>query len=94
MPIQMRLPKRGFKNINRVEYIPINLARLQAMAEKFDVKTIDLEWLVSNGVVGKRDKVKILAHGELNASLTVSAHACSAAAKQAIEEKGGSVNLV
>ena len=94
MPLQMRLPKRGFKNVNRVEYVPMNLARLQAMSEKFQVTTIDLEWLVSNGVVGKGDKVKILAHGDLNAALTVSAHACSAAAKQAIEEKGGSVNLV
>lgn len=94
MPLQMRLPKRGFKNINRVEYVPINLARLQAMSEKFNVKKIDLDWMISNGVVGKRDKVKILAHGELNAALTVSAHACSEAAKQAIEQKGGSLNLV
>ncbi|MBK6619675.1 MAG: 50S ribosomal protein L15 [Saprospirales bacterium] len=94
MPLQMRLPKRGFKNINRVEYVAINLARLQAMSEKFNVKKIDLDWMISNGVVGKRDKVKILAHGELNAALTVSAHACSEAAKQAIEQKGGSLNLV
>ena len=94
MPMQMRLPKRGFKNVNRVEYVPLNLARLQAISEKFEVTTIDLEWLVSNGVVGKGDRVKILANGELGAALTVSAHACSAAAKQAIEEKGGSVNLV
>lgn len=94
MPLQMRLPKRGFKNVNRVEYVPLNLARLQAISEKFKVTKIDLDWLVTNGVVGKRDKVKILAHGELNAALTVSAHACSEAAKQAIEGKGGSVNLV
>lgn len=94
MPLQMRLPKRGFKNVNRVEYTPLNLSRLQAMAEKFGVKTIDLDWLISNGVVGKGDKVKILAHGELKTPLTVSAHACSEAAKQAIEEKGGSINLV
>lgn len=94
MPLQMRLPKRGFKNVNRVEYIPLNLSRLQAMAEKHGVKTIDLDWLIANGVVKKSDKVKILAHGELKTSLSVSAHACSEAAKQAIEEKGGSVNLV
>lgn len=94
MPLQMRLPKRGFKNINRVEYVPLNLSRLQAMADKFGVKAIDLDWLVSNGVVKKSEKVKILAHGELKAPLKVSAHACSEAAKQAIEEKGGSVNLV
>jgi large subunit ribosomal protein L15 len=94
MPLQMRLPKRGFKNVNRVEYVPLNLARLQAISEKYGVKTIDLDWLVSNGIVGKGDRVKILAHGELTAALTVSAHACSATAKQAIEEKGGSLNLV
>lgn len=94
MPLQMRLPKRGFKNVNRVEYTPLNLGRLQAIADKFGVKTIDLDWLIANGVVSKGDKVKILAHGELNAPLTVSAHACSETAKQAIEQKGGSVNLV
>ena len=94
MPIQMRLPKRGFKNVNRVEYVPINLARLQAISEKYGVKTIDLDWLVANGIVGKGDRVKILANGDLTAALVVSAHACSAAAKQAIEEKGGSLNLV
>jgi large subunit ribosomal protein L15 len=94
MPLQMRLPKRGFKNVNRLEFTPINLARLQAISDKFKVTKIDLDWLVSQGIVGKRDKVKILGHGELNAALTVSAHACSAAAKQAIENKGGSINLV
>lgn len=92
--MQMRLPKRGFKNVNRVEYVPLNLARLQAISEKFKVTTIDLDWLVANGIVGKNDRVKILANGELDAALTISAHACSSAAKQAIEEKGGSVNLV
>jgi large subunit ribosomal protein L15 len=94
MPIQMRLPKRGFKNVNRVEYVPINLARLQAMSEKFQVTQIDLDWLLSNGVISKTDKVKILGAGELTAALTVSAHACSETARKAIEEKGGSVNLV
>jgi large subunit ribosomal protein L15 len=94
MPIQMRLPKRGFKNVNRVEYVPINLARLQAMSEKFQVTQIDLDWLLSNGVISKTDKVEILGAGELKAALTVSAHACSETARKAIEEKGGSVNLV
>lgn len=94
MPIQMRLPKRGFKNVNRVEYVPINLARLQAMSDKFQVAQIDMEWLISNGVISKNDKVKILGAGELTAALAVSAHACSETARKAIEEKGGSVNLV
>ncbi|MCB0617775.1 MAG: 50S ribosomal protein L15 [Saprospiraceae bacterium] len=94
MPIQMRLPKRGFKNPNRVEFVPINLGRLQEISDKYNVNTIDLETLVKHGIVGKNDKVKVLARGELQSKLTVSVHACSAAAKEAVEAKGGSVNLV
>ena len=94
MPIQMRLPKRGFKNPNRVEFVPINLGRLQEISDKYNVNTIDLETLVKHGIVGKNDKVKILARGELQSKLSVSVHACSAAAKEAVEAKGGSVNLV
>ena len=94
MPLQMRLPKRGFKSPNRVAYVGINLDRLQAISEKYKISTIDVEALVNNGIVRKNDKVKVLGNGELNTKLTVTAHACSASAKQAIEEKGGSVNLV
>ncbi|MBR9922173.1 MAG: 50S ribosomal protein L15 [Bacteroidetes bacterium] len=94
MPLQMRLPKRGFKNPNRVTYVGINLDRLQAIADKFKLDTIDLDNLVSNGIVKKTDRVKILGRGELTASVKVTAHACSASAKEAIEAKGGSVNLV
>lgn len=94
MPLQMRLPKRGFKNHNRVDYVAINLKRLQEVADKYGVSTIDIDMLVANGIVGKNDKVKVLANGELNTGLTVTAHACSATAKAAIEAKGGSINLV
>lgn len=94
MPLQMRLPKRGFKNPNRVAYVPLNLARLQAIHEKYNVDTIDMETLVANGIVKKTDKVKILGLGELKTKLTVSAHACSATAKTAIEAQGGNVNIV
>lgn len=94
MPLQMRLPKIGFKNPKRVVYVPLNLERLEAIAEKFQLDTITPENLAENGIIKKRDLVKILATGELKAKLTVSAHACSAAAKTAIEEAGGSVNLV
>ncbi len=93
MPIQMRLPKRGFKNFNRVEYVPINVERLQAISEKYSLTTIDMSTLVDNGIVRKNDKVKILGKGELTAKLNVTVHACSASAKQAIENCGGSVNL-
>lgn len=94
MPLQMRLPKRGFKNPNRVAYVPINVERLQAISEKYNVDTIDLEMLQSNGIVGKRDKVKVLGRGEITSKLNVSVHAVSAQAKEAIEKVGGSVNLV
>ena len=94
MPLQMRLPKRGFKNPNRVEYVPLNLARLQAISEKYNVETIDMDTLVANGLVKKTDKIKILGLGELKNKLSISAHACSASAKTAIEAAGGSINIV
>jgi len=94
MPLQMRLPKRGFNNPNRQAYVPLNLGRLQAIADKYNLDTIDQETLVANGIVRKGDKIKILGSGELTSKLAVSAHACSASAKEAIEKLGGSVNLV
>lgn len=89
-----RTPKRGFKNINRVEYVPLNLERLQAIADKHGLSEITLENLVSAGIVSKNDRVKVLGSGELTGKLNVSVHACSSSAKEAIESKGGTVNLV
>ncbi|MCL4166710.1 UNVERIFIED_CONTAM: hypothetical protein GTU68_062712 [Idotea baltica] len=94
MPIQMRLPKRGFTSPNRVEYVPINLERLQEISLKYKLETVDLDALISAGIVRKNDKVKILGTGEFTAKLAVTAHAVSSAAKEAIEALGGSVNLV
>ena len=94
MPLQMRLPKRGFKNPNRVVYTAINLNRLQEISEKYGISTIDIETLVAKGIVSKNDKVKVLARGEVSKGLTITAHACSEKAKTAIENKGGSLNLV
>jgi len=94
MPLQQRLPKRGFKNINRVEYVAINLKRLQEISDKYSLTSIDLDNLVANGIVKKKEKIKILANGELNCKLAVTAHAISAKAKEAIEAQGGTVNLV
>ncbi len=94
MPLQMRLPKRGFKNFNRVAYVALNLKRLQEVADKYNLTTIDIDTLVANGIVNKEDRVKILANGELTTSISVSAHAISESAKKAIEAKGGTVNLV
>ncbi|MBK8565015.1 MAG: 50S ribosomal protein L15 [Saprospiraceae bacterium] len=93
-PMQRRLPKRGFKNPNRVEYTALNLDRIQEIAEKFNLKDITPAALHANGIIGRNDKVKVLGRGEVSIAVNLTAHAVSAAAKQAIEEKGGSVNLV
>ena len=93
-PLQRRVPKRGFTSPNRVEYVAMNLDRIQEIVDKYKVSEITPEVLSSNGITKKRDLVKILGRGEVNSAITITAHAVSAAAKQAIEEKGGSVNLV
>ena len=94
MPLQMRLPKRGFNNPNRVEYVPLNLKRLEEISEKYNLKTVDIDALVEKGIVGKNDRVKILANGELKSKLKISAHACSAKAQEAIEAQGGSIEII
>ena len=93
-PLQRRLPKVGFKNPNRVEYVAVNLDRLQQLVDKHNMTEISPESLHSKRIIKKNDKIKILGRGEINSSIQVTSHAISASAKQAIEEKGGSVNLV
>lgn len=94
MPLQRRLPKFGFTNINRVEYKGINLDSLQQLADKRKLNTIDIAALVANGLVSKNDKVKILGRGELKGKLDVKVHAFSASAKAAIEAQGGSATTL
>lgn len=90
MPLQRRVPKFGFTNINRVEYREINLKDLQALVDKGSVKkTVQPEDLVALKLARKSDLVKILGGGELKASLKVSAHKFTASAKAAIEAAGG-----
>lgn len=91
MPLQRRVPKFGFKNINRVEYKGINVDVLQELITKFDLTTIDFDTLRSHGLVSKKDLVKILGRGELTAKVEVKAHAFSASAQKAIEAAGGSI---
>ena len=91
MPLQRRVPKYGFKNINRVEYKAINLSTLQALAESKSLETINIQALVAAGFVSSNQLVKILANGTLTAKLTVEAHAFSAKAVEAIEAVGGTV---
>lgn len=94
MPLQRRLPKFGFKNINRVEYKGINLDLLQSLAEKLNVAEITHDTLVANGICAKKDLVKILGRGELKAKISVSAHGFSATAKAAIEKLGGTATTL
>ena len=94
MPIYRRLPKFGFKNINRVEYVGINIDVLNKLNEAKQIENFDLEVLKQNGLLSGNDKVKILGRGELNAKINVTAHAYSEAAKKAIEEKGGVVTVI
>ncbi|MBD3583533.1 50S ribosomal protein L15 [Flavobacterium selenitireducens] len=90
MPLQRRVPKFGFKNINRVEYQGINLDTLQALVDNNIVTdTVDFAAIVSNRLATKNEVVKILGRGELKAKLKVSAHKFTAAAKAAIEAAGG-----
>ena len=91
MPLQRRVPKYGFKNINRVEYKAVNLATLQALAESKSLETINIQTLVAAGFISSTQLVKVLANGTLTAKLTVEAHAFSQKAAEAIEAAGGTV---
>jgi large subunit ribosomal protein L15 len=89
MPHQRRVPKFGFKNINRVEYKALNLDTIQALVEKTNVTVVDIETLYNNGLVAKSDLVKVLSRGELKAAVEVKVHAFSKTAVEAIEKAGG-----
>lgn len=90
MPLQRRVPKFGFNNINRKEYVGINLGKLQELVDKGIVKdTLDLDILISNKIIKRSELVKILGGGELKSKLKVSVHKFTASAKAAIEAAGG-----
>lgn len=94
MPIQRRLPKRGFKNPFRVEYTALNLAKIQALVDKYKFNEINPEVLHGANLISKTEKIKVLAQGELTSGITVKAHAFSAKAKEAIEKAGGNVETL
>ena len=94
MPLQRRVPKFGFKNINRVEYKGINLDTLQIIVEKNKLKAITPETIVENGLANKKDLIKILGRGVLKTKVDITAHGFSAKAKSTIEELGGKVELI
>ncbi len=89
MPLQRRIPKFGFKNINRVEYRGINLDVIQSLVEANKLETIDIAFLILKGLAHKNDKIKVLGRGELKSKVDIKVHAFSATAKAAIEAQGG-----
>lgn len=94
MPLQRRVPKFGFKNINRKEYKAINISTLQTLAESRNITDIDINTLIDAGLIGKSDLVKILGNGTLSAKVNVKAHAFSASAKEAIEAVQGTTEIL
>lgn len=94
MPIQRRVPKRGFKNINRVEYKVFNLGQIDQLVEKYNIQEFTLENLYTNGLISQTDRVKILGNGDITSKLTFKVNAISEKAKQSIEAAGGSVEIV
>lgn len=94
MPIQRRVPKRGFNNVHRVEYKVLNIGQIDQLSEKYDLTEFSLENLYINGLISQTDRIKILANGELKGKYTFKVNAISEKAKAAIEAAGGTVEIV
>ena len=94
MPIQRRIPKRGFNNINRIDYKVFNLGQIEQLAEKYGITEFSPENLYINGLISQNDLVKVLGNGELKAKLTFKVNAVSAKAKTAIEGAGGTIEIL
>jgi len=94
MPIQRRMPKRGFKSLNRVDYKVFNLGQLDFLIEKYSIEEFTLDNLYVNGLINRTDAVKILGNGEMKAKMTFKVNAVSEKAKAAIEAAGGTVELL
>lgn len=94
MPLYRRVPKFGFKNINRVEYVGINLDTLNALAEAKNITEFTIDVFKQNGLISGKERIKILGRGELNKAFKISAHAFSASAKAAIEAQGGTAAVI
>ena len=94
MPIQRRIPKRGFNNPGRVEYKVFNLGQIDHLAEKYNITEFTLENLYVNGLISQNDKVKLLGNGELKTKLAFKINAISDKAKSQVEAAGGTVELI
>ncbi|MDC3032147.1 50S ribosomal protein L15 [Bacteroidota bacterium] len=95
-PLQRRVPKFGFNNINRKEFKPVNIDTLQNLVNNKKIKKgkVDIQLMIENGLVQKKDLVKILGRGELSSKLEISAHAFSNSAKESIEKNGGKIIII
>ncbi len=94
MPIQRRLPKRGFKNPHRVSYKVFNLSQIEELVAKYEITEVSADNLYINGLIARTDLVKILGNGEIKTKLVFKVNAVSATAKTAIEGAGGSVEIL
>lgn len=94
MPIQRRIPKRGFNNFHRVEYKVFNVGQIAQLAEKYSLTEFTVENLYTNGLISQNDRVKILGNGELKTKLSFKVNAVSGKARTAIEAAGGSVEIL
>lgn len=94
MPIQRRMPKRGFKNMNRVEYKVFNLGDIDALVTKYGITEFSLDNLYINGLINRTDLVKVLGSGELKSKVAIKVNAVSAKAKEAIEAAGSTIELL
>ena len=94
MPLQIRLPKRGFTNINRLEYVALNLDMIQHYADKFNSTTVDMDFLRSNNIIQKTDLVKVLSNGDITSKLNIFANGISKLAQEKIEKAGGSFTKI
>lgn len=94
MPIQRRLPKRGFKNPNRIEYKVFNLGQIDQLVEKYGLKDFTLETLYTNGLISQTDRVKILGNGEMKSKIPFKVNAITGKAKEGLEASGSTVEIV
>jgi large subunit ribosomal protein L15 len=94
MPIQRRIPKRGFKNPDRVEYSVFNLGQIEQLLEKYGLTEFSPEHLYTNALISRTDIIKVLGNGEIKTKINFRVHAVSAKAKAAIEAVGGSIEIV
>lgn len=94
MPIQRRIPKRGFTNVHRIEFKVFNVGQVDQLAAKYGIKEFSPENLYNNGLISRNDKVKILGDGELKGKLNFKVNAVSEKAKSVIEAAGGTLELI